>query len=202
MGAYNVYRGIGRPGAIDWDTPVAACAAGSAVLTITGAGHVADTVYYYGVKAESDAGVESDAETRICRVVVDSEGDLQSPLPGAMLYATVAPAAAGAATATWRYDQPDGDDWGQAVTIEAAVVTAGAADWESLIGSWTVAAEAASTRRVAAELSGTYTDGEVLTVAFRAVTADEQTGAETLASCLIDADAPDPVAYVAAAAAE
>jgi len=195
---YNVYRGIGSPEAIDWVTPVEVCAAGDAELTITGAGHVADTVYYYGVKAESDAGVESEDETRICRVVIDSEGDLAGQPPAAMVFCILTAGAAGTVTASWRYDQTPGP-YGIAATIEAAIVTDDVADWESPIGSWTVVGSA---RRDAADLTGTYDDGRLLTVAIRAKTAAGTAGPETRASCLIDATAPVAVEYIAAEAAE
>jgi hypothetical protein len=78
-GQYNIYRGEGAAGNIDWDAPVGSVQAGAASAELTALGHTPGVEYWYGITAESDSGLEEQGRGVLACVELDAQGRLLPP---------------------------------------------------------------------------------------------------------------------------
>ena len=199
LGGYNIYRGVGSPAAIDYDTPVAHLRAGVAAADLVSLGHVAGQVYYYAIRAVSDRGVEEtniDDPTEavaIVRVEVDGDGNLLAGRPNPVVWCMAEAVAAGQIRVTFRYYGR-----GQLVApanVQIARITGGVADWASPLA--TVPVTGSGVYKVT--LGPTFAHHETLRMALRAVSAAGVASAETRCPA-VAADAEGPLAVTAAVA--
>jgi len=196
-GGYLAYRGT-DPDNIDWDDPVGIGQAGDLDLYARGAGHVPDAVYFYGVRAVSDAGVQETNTSRICRVTVDGLGALGGGRPVGLRVAKARPAAAGTVRISFVYDAPAVGHYGEASAVQVAEVSGGVPDWGSPVDTFTIDG---SGRRDDVELSSSWSHGERVELAIRAVTSGGVSGPHTLLVVAADTAGPDPVEYITASQA-
>jgi hypothetical protein len=169
-GHYRLYRGLGSPAAIDWTHCVALLAAGQTAAVIGGLGHLPDTDYYYGLRAVSDAGVEETGQKILCRVRVDEFGNLIGDRPAAVAFASIAPEAGGKVRLTALYIPPATEDSGYAAAenLQVADGSLGAPDWGTLLGEFPLA----GLTRIEQVLEQSWSEGFLVRLAVRAVTAD------------------------------
>ena len=180
---YKFYAGDNGPDSIDYDTPVAAVAAGSTSVNIT----LADGVWWIAGKSLSAAGVYSAASNPI-RVEI-SGGAILAPRPNGIASETVrlTPAAAGKVHLEFRYDATG--ELAAATSVEVARRVSGAYDWAA--PAQTIAIS--GTTNYDADLDDTYTGGELVDLAIRAKTAAGRTSTPTSCGVAV-ADATSPSA--------
>ncbi len=190
MGEYRIYRGVGGVESIDYATPVGTVPAGTPTKALVGLGHVAGVEYYYAVRAVSDSGVEEANTDKVVRVMIDAAGALVGPPPNAINSAW-AEAVAGGKIRLHAYYKARGAA-GAAVGIQVALVTAGVPDWASPLQTIAVA----RTKRINVVLDNTFTDGQTVRLAVRAVTAAGANGkARRLNPVVADSSAPATIGY-------
>ena len=193
MGEYRIYRGVGGVDSIDWTTPVGTVPAGTGTKALAGLGHVADQVYYYGLRAVSDSGVEEDGTGQIVRVVVDDAGNLIGSPPNAITSASAEAVAAGKVR-LYAYYKAFGSE-AIATGVQVALVTAGAPDWDTPLQTITIS----RSTRINVVLDETFTDGQTVRLAVRAVTAAGVGGkVRHLNPVVADSSAPEAVEYAEA----
>ncbi|MCK4625016.1 MAG: hypothetical protein KAV00_06885 [Phycisphaerae bacterium] len=100
--AYKAYRGLLRACDIDWATSLASTGAGNATITITAAGHTADTIYYYGLRPTKD-DLETPNISCVCEFVTAADGDWLGNKPASVLFAEAEVRAGGVIRLGWRY---------------------------------------------------------------------------------------------------
>ncbi len=187
---YRIYRGVGGVESIDYATPVGTVPAGTGSKALVGLGHVADVEYWYGIRAVSDSGVEESGTAAIVRVMVDSLGNLVGPPPNAINSAW-AEAVAGGKIRLHAYYKARGAA-AAATGVQVALVTAGVPDWSSPLQTISVA----GTKRINVVLDDTFTDGQTVRLAIRAVTAAGVGGkARHLNPVVADSSAPAEIGY-------
>jgi len=103
IGQYNIYRGIGSPGAIDWTTPVGSVSSDQTSATLTGLGHAASTRYFYAVRPETDGGLETPDVSCVVEMATDAAGDWVGSKPAPVSGLHVAAASGGSVEVRWRY---------------------------------------------------------------------------------------------------
>jgi len=103
IGQYNIYRGIGSPGAIDWTTPVGSVTSDQTSATLTGLGHAANTRYFYAVRPETDGGLETPDVSCVVEMATDAAGDWVGSKPAPVSGLSVEQASYGNLRVKWRY---------------------------------------------------------------------------------------------------
>jgi hypothetical protein len=103
LGQYNIYRGIGSPGAIDWTTPVGSVTSDETSATLTGLGHAASTRYFYAVRPETDGGLETPDVSCVVEMATDAAGDWVGSKPAPVSGLSVEQASYGNLRVKWRY---------------------------------------------------------------------------------------------------
>ena len=195
LGGYNLYRGKGGKDNIDYDNPVGYARAGQNSIDLVGLGHEPSTVYTYGIRTVSDSGVEEANRSVVCRVAFDGDGEMITPGPNPILWATAEPIAGGKVRLAFSYSAVNEPTGGGAAALQVAQVTAGAADWESPIE--TISFSGTVIRRQ--DLATEFDHGATVTLAVRAVTSGSVGGEPlTLSPVLIDAEGPAEVDYITA----
>jgi hypothetical protein len=103
LGQYNIYRGIGSPGAIDWTTAVGSVTSDETSATLTGLGHAASTRYFYAVRPETDGGLETPDVSCVVEMATDAAGDWVGSKPAPVSGLSVEQASYGNLRVKWRY---------------------------------------------------------------------------------------------------
>ncbi|HOD79945.1 MAG: hypothetical protein BWX88_02770 [Planctomycetes bacterium ADurb.Bin126] len=159
--SYRLYKGVGDdPAAIDYGTIVDTIASGSASASVAGLG-LSDGVYWFALRAVSEAGIEETNTTCVTRVEI-SGGALQPARPNPLLRARADAIAGGGVRVTFEYDSARSPATAARVRVAGFVArrqVPAAGDWAAYLGT---AAIVGSSRRGTVTLSGTWSDGETL----------------------------------------
>lgn len=194
---YNIYMGTGATAdSIDWATVIATAASGLATKAIAGLGLVPG-IYWFGIRAESEAAVEEDGKACIVRLEIGQDGEAVAARPNPIWSARAEALAAGSVRVRFNYDST-----GQ-VGVAARVRVAGGTsrlqaadvDWVNYLGT----AACAGSRNGTVTLSGTWTHGTTLWLWARAETSGGVGGrALELPPIVIRATGPAAVAWIEA----
>jgi len=191
---YNVYYGAGGEANIDWSAPVGHVAAGVATIDLAGLGLAEDADHFFGLRAESDSGVEETHADRVVRVRV-SGGELVGPPPNPLVSASARPAAGGKVQLDFFYSTVGAA--GEATGVEVATRASGSRPDFVADLLQTVAITRTGARSVL--LDASFSHGEVVRLAARAVTAAGTGGPATLLEAVVaDAQAPADVNHLVA----
>ena len=190
---YNWYVGT-APSNVFSGAAVVTSAAGDSTPELAGLGLAEDTDHWLGVRAVSAAGVEETNTSCICRVRIESGALVGSP-PNPVLSATVQPAAAGAVDLTFSYSAES--EPGAAVGLQVAEIVGGSGDWDNVLETVDFTGTVIHRK---ATLETTWSDGDRVALAVRAVTTDSVGGPERACNVITaDATAPDTPESLAAA---
>ncbi|MCX6498714.1 MAG: hypothetical protein NTU93_07920 [Arthrobacter sp.] len=167
--SYRIYMGTGdSPSLIDWGTVIATAASGLAVKAIGGLG-LQPGVYWFGIRAVSEASVEETGTACVARLEIAPGGAAVAARPNPIRTARAEALAAGQARVRYFYESH-----GQA-GIAARVRVAGGptrlpaagVDWATYLGT----AALSGSRAGILALTGTWTHGTTLWLWARAETA-------------------------------
>jgi len=200
MGGYLAYAAAsGDPDAVDYATPLAGCQAGETYLYLPAFLLAAGSVRIVAVRSVSDAGVEDANVTCWCRAERDGEGELVGNAPNRLTSASAEAAAGGAIELRFVYSRTG--ERATAASVQVARVTGGVAAWDSPLA--TVALATWGLTSHLGEVSGGFGDGEMVTIALRAITSGGVAGPVTVLSPVAaDSSGPPAIEYLAAAQVE
>jgi len=194
LSKYNWYVGTAPSNVFD-GAAVATSAVADTTAELTGLALAEDVDHYLGVRAVSYAGVEDPNTSQVCRVRIES-GVLVTAPPNPVSAATVRPAASGGVVLAFSYSAFE--EPAAAVGLQVCEVVDGVGDWDNIIETIAFTGTIPS-REVTLDTS--WTDGDRVALAVRAVTTDSVGGAEKLCN-VITADATAPAAPAALTAAQ
>jgi len=186
---YEFYSGT-RPDNIDYNTIVGWAAPGETSLTFD----LADGIFYIAAKAVSASGVRS-AASRILRVEI-SGGAIVSPRPNALAKNSVrtTPGPGGKVHLEAIYDAAN--EPAAATKIQVGRIVSGSIDWVSPEQEINIT----GTTYIDEDLTTVYSDGELVELALRAVTADSVASKVTPCRPVVaDATAPSAPGSLSAA---
>jgi hypothetical protein len=102
---YNVYRGTGGLGTVDFATRVGYVAAGNDAISLVGLGHVAGATYTYVVRPVVD-DLETPDYSAAIEVPITAGGEWAGDRPVAVASLSAEPIAAGKIRLRWQYTTP------------------------------------------------------------------------------------------------
>ena len=104
---YNLYRGIGGLGNVDFDTVIDTAAQGATSIEIVAAGHAASTRYTYVLRPVI-ADLESPDYSCVVEFVTDSSAEWVGARPGPVEYLAACVLSDGQIELRWSYRTPYG----------------------------------------------------------------------------------------------
>lgn len=195
---YDIFEGA-TEATIDWDSSVGHVAPGVSTIDLVGLGLFpgGDGVRWFGIRATSEAGVQDSEEAadQIVRVEI-SGGALVLPRPNPLLAAHAAAAADGDLSVAIVYSAQGQLGTAAGVQIAERISAEAGYDWASPLATITVRSSGV-TRRTQA-LGGSWSHGQTVRLAARAVTSGGVAGPVTVLSPVV-ALAAAPAAVASAA---
>ena len=179
-GCHVVYRG--EDGVMDYSTIQAVMNVDAADVTIAVQDLPAETSWHYVRRQVSDCGLES-ANSPICVVEIDAEGEMELPIPNSPSELKIAKAAGGKLLLTWRY-----------IRINEAISPVGFNVYQDSGEGFDYELPAATVRYTRASdykwISPELTDGQLYKYVVRAFASAEEVNTVTVQE---NADAQGPV---------
>jgi len=201
---YNLYKGVGSPTAIDWDTPVASFMAGGGHGTLTGLTPLEDTDYWFGLGVVSSRGVETLCQDRqrLIRLRIE-DGQLVGQPPNAPAFARAVPAAGGGARVEYSYRAEEQLAPPAAIQVAEWSVGLSDYDWTDLRATIAISGSA----RGSVLLAKQWADAAPIKLAARVLgrvvgpILAGLSGVYAMAEVAADATAPDDVEVISASQA-